>query len=193
MKPRNNTQLLSSETPGHELRKIPNVGESTERMLLAMGYDSIESLKGKPAAELYREECALRRMAVDRCQLYLYRAVEYFVNTKNPDPAKCKWWYWKNEYVEVAPCGAVCVECARFPRECRGCRTIRGKVFWLEYPQEVCCPVYDCCVNRKRKKHCAGCEQLPCGRYRKDPTISDEQNARNLRKMLDRLEKANRI
>ena len=67
-----------------ELRKIPNVGETTEQDLIAMGYTTIESLKGKSADELYAEECALRGCTLDRCQLYLYRAVEYFVNTENP-------------------------------------------------------------------------------------------------------------
>ena len=79
-----------------ELRKIPNVGPRTEADLLAMGYTTIESLKGKTAEELYAEECRLRGCQIDRCQLYLYRAVVYFVNTENPDPAKCKWWLWKD-------------------------------------------------------------------------------------------------
>lgn len=79
-----------------ELRKIPNVGPRTEADLLAMGYTTIESLKGKTAEELYAEECRLRGCQIDRCQLYLYRAVVYFVNTENPNPAKCKWWLWKD-------------------------------------------------------------------------------------------------
>ena len=84
-----------------ELRKIPNVGKQTEQDLIRMGYTTIQSLRGKSADELYAEECASRGCVVDRCQLYLYRAVEYFVNTENPDPRKCKWWYWKDDYVEV--------------------------------------------------------------------------------------------
>lgn len=86
-----------------ELRKIPNVGKQTEQDLIRMGYTTIQSLRGKSADELYAEECASRGCVVDRCQLYLYRAVEYFVNTENPDPRKCKWWYWKDDYVEVSP------------------------------------------------------------------------------------------
>ena len=42
-----------------ELRKIPNVGKATEKDLIAMGYTTIESLKGKTAEQLYEEECAL--------------------------------------------------------------------------------------------------------------------------------------
>ena len=58
-----------------ELRKIPNVGKTTEKDLIAMGYTTIASLKGKKAEQLYKEECALRGEFIDRCQLYLYRAV----------------------------------------------------------------------------------------------------------------------
>lgn len=43
-----------------ELRKIPNVGKTTEKALISMGYTTIESLKGKTADELYLGECALR-------------------------------------------------------------------------------------------------------------------------------------
>ena len=52
-----------------ELRKIPNVGKTTEQDLIAMGYTTIESLKGKSADELYAEECVLRGYTLDRCQL----------------------------------------------------------------------------------------------------------------------------
>lgn len=110
-----------------ELRTIPNIGACTEQDLILMGYTTIASLRGKSAEELYAEECRLRGCTLDRCQLYLYRAVEYFVNTGNPDPMKCKWWFWKDDFVEPSPCGAVCVECASFPLECGGCRKIKEK------------------------------------------------------------------
>ena len=116
-----------------DLKTIPNVGKATERDLAAMGYSCAEDLKGKRAEELYAEECALRGETLDRCQLYLLRAVEYFVNAENPDRKKCKWWFWKDEYALPAPCGAVCAECGRFPEQCGGCRTIRGRVYWLEF------------------------------------------------------------
>ena len=112
-----------------ELRQIPNVGAQTEQDLLDMGYPTIASLKGKRAEDLYAEECRLRGCTLDRCQLYLYRAVEYFVNTPHPDLTKCKWWLWKDDFVQPSPCGAVCAECASFPTVCGGCRKIRGKVF----------------------------------------------------------------
>lgn len=150
-----------------ELRAIPNVGEQTEKDLIAMGYTTVESLKGKKAEELYREECVMRGVEIDRCQLYLFRAVEYFVNTENPDPAKCRWWFWKDEFAEPSPCGAVCTECARFPSECGGCRKIKGKVFWLAFTGDTVCPIYRCCVAGKKQKTCAVCPDLPCSRLRR--------------------------
>ena len=117
----------------HPFRKLPNVGPQTEQDLLAMGYTTIESLKGKKADDLYQEECGLRGCTIDRCQLYLYRALEYYINTEKPDTAKYKWWHWKDEYFYPSPCGARCVECPSFPKDCKGCRKIKGKVFWLIY------------------------------------------------------------
>lgn len=174
------------KAPDHALRGIPNVGEHTRQDLLAMGYTSIDSLRGKKAEDLYDEECRLRGCTVDRCQLYLYRALEYFLNSENPDPGKCKWWYWKDDFFYPSPCGAVCVECPRFLRACRGCRAIKGKVFWLQYTGHETCPIWQCCKDGKRKD-CGGCPELPCTRFMKDPSISDEENAANLKKMLDNL------
>lgn len=170
-----------------ELRKIPNVGKATEQDLLVMGYTTIASLKGKRAEDLYAEECALRGFTLDRCQLYLWRAVEYYVNSENPVPEKCRWWYWKDEFVSPSPCGAVCAECALFPAKCGGCRKIEGKVYWLQYAGMDICPVYGCCVHGKGQKDCGACPDLPCEKFTRDPTVSDEQNEANLQKMLSRL------
>ena len=170
-----------------ELRMIPNVGKQTEKALKAMGYETIESLKGKKAQELYDQECALRGEIIDRCQLYLYRAVEYFLNTEKPDPRKCPWWLWKDEYTEPAPCGACCAECLRFPAECAGCRKIKGKAHWLRYTGREVCEVYDCCVNKNGRKNCGGCDRLPCEKFTEDPTLSKEENIINLSRMLGRL------
>lgn len=154
-----------------ELRKIPNIGKQSEKDLIAMGYTTIESLKGRTGEELYAEECAMRGFAIDRCQLYLYRALEYFVNTPRPDPAKCKWWHWKDEFVKPSPCGAVCVECGLFPSDCAGCSKIKGKAHWLEYTRQEICAVYDCCINGKGYKNCGACEKLPCEKFTADPTF----------------------
>lgn len=168
------------------LRQIPNVGSQTEQDLIAMGYTSVESLKGKKAEDLYEEECRLRGCMIDRCQLYLYRALEYFVHTENPDREKCKWWYWKDDYFYPSPCGARCVDCASFPKVCKGCRKIKGKVHWLQYTGDTVCPIWKCCKEKKRE-NCGGCPDLPCSRFMKDPSISDEENEASLKKMMDNL------
>ena len=124
---------------------------------------------------------------IDRCQLYLYRALEYFVDTENPDIGKCRWWYWKDDFFYPSPCGARCVECSSFPEKCKGCRKIKGKVFWLKFTGDDACPIWKCCKERKRE-NCGGCPELPCRRFMKDPSISDEENETNLRKMIENLE-----
>ena len=172
-----------------ELRKIPNVGKQTEQDLTAMGYTTIDSLRGKKAEELYEEECRLRGCILDRCQLYLYRAVEYYVNTEIPDPQKYKWWFWKDDFYLPSPCGARCVECPRFPSDCAGCREIKGRVFWTQYLNRDCCAVYDCCVNEKGWENCRNCEELPCSRFTSDPTLSDEENEAGLKKLLENLKR----
>lgn len=106
----------TSKKTVHPFRKLPNVGVQTEQDLLAMGYTSIESLKGVKADDLYQKECDLRGCSIDRCQLYLYRALEYYINSENPDIEKCKWWYWKGDYFYPSPCGARCVNCKSFPK-----------------------------------------------------------------------------
>lgn len=174
------------QSDAHPFRKLPNVGPRTEQVLMTMGYSSIESLKGKKADDLYQEECLSCGYTIDRCQLYLYRALEYYLNTGNPDPAKCQWWHWKDDYFYPSPCGARCVECAAFPKTCKGCRKIKGKVSWLQYTNDTICPIWQCCKERQRE-NCDGCPELPCARFMKDPSLSDEENQANLKKMMDNL------
>lgn len=79
-----------------ELRKIPSVGKETEKDLIAMGYTTMASLKDADPEELYLQDCAMKGRKVDRCQKYVYRCVVYYCSTENPEPEKCKWWYWKD-------------------------------------------------------------------------------------------------
>lgn len=66
-------------------------------------------------------------------------------------------------------------------------KTLRqGKVFWLQYTGDAVCPIWKCCKEQKRE-NCGGCPDLPCGRFMKDPSISDEENEANLKKMIANL------
>ena len=86
----------------------------------------------------------------------------------------------------ISPCGVICADCALFPGKCRGCDAVEGKAWWTEFAGLSQCAVYACCHENGRKT-CAGCDFLPCERFTKDPTISDEENERHLQAMLANL------
>lgn len=78
-----------------ELQKIPGVGAAMERMLLDLGYTTIESLKGQDPQDMYERSCILAGQRLDRCVLYVYRLCVYFAGHNEKDPQKLRWWYWK--------------------------------------------------------------------------------------------------
>lgn len=65
---------MANNSEKSSLRRIPNVGSQTEQDLIAMGYTSIESLKGKKAEDLYEEECSRRVM--DKCGFKFHHTEE---------------------------------------------------------------------------------------------------------------------
>lgn len=79
-----------------DLREIPYVGKRTEESLRLLGFDSIASLKGADPQEMYERECLLTGQKIDRCQLYVYRMAVYYAENDVHDPAKLKWWAWKD-------------------------------------------------------------------------------------------------
>ncbi len=79
-----------------DLRTIPGVGKTTAADLHALGYGSVAALRGTDPEALYAADCARRGCVLDRCVLYVYRCAVYFAEHAQPDPEKCKWWYWKN-------------------------------------------------------------------------------------------------
>lgn len=81
-----------------ELRQIPGVGKQTEQDLIAIGYATIDSLRGADPEELYEQECIRQGAKVDRCVLYVYRCAVYYANTapEEREPALLKWWNWKD-------------------------------------------------------------------------------------------------
>ena len=87
----------------------------------------------------------------------------------------------------ISPCGADCAACGRFPAQCAGCCAIAGKVWWLQFANMDCCPVYAWCVEKKGQRNCGYCPELPCERFMRDPTVSEEENNAHLQIMLQNL------
>ncbi len=79
-----------------DLQQIPYVGRRTEEVLRMLGFDSIASLRGADPQEIYERECLMTGQKIDRCQLYVYRMAVYYAENDIHDPAKLKWWAWKD-------------------------------------------------------------------------------------------------
>ncbi|MHB1314821.1 MAG: helix-hairpin-helix domain-containing protein [Christensenellales bacterium] len=80
-----------------ELLKIPGVGVKIQEALIRLGYPTIASLRDADPQEMYRRDCEMRGMLIDRCLLYVYRCAVYYAGTPNPDSENLKWWHWKDE------------------------------------------------------------------------------------------------
>ena len=79
-----------------ELKSIPGVGNSIARDLVEMGIRHVDDLAGRDPEELYTQRCVMQGCKIDRCLLYVFRCAVYFAETPDPDPAKLKWWTWKD-------------------------------------------------------------------------------------------------
>jgi len=80
--------------------------------------------------------------------------------------------------LNLAPvCGLYCGTCEYFGKQCQGCGNVKGKPFWRAQMKVEVCPLYDCCINKKRLEHCGLCDELPCktftGFY--EPSLSEEE------------------
>ena len=85
-------------------------------------------------------------------------------------------------------CGTDCSLCQYFPTDCSGCESANtgGKAFWFQFVTIDICPIYDCCVQKKKLSHCGQCEELPCSRYfeHQDPTQSEEERQKILEEQI---------
>jgi len=79
-----------------ELQTLPNVGKSITVDLWDLGIRSVNDLKGRDPERMYRQLCAFHNAHIDRCMLYVLRAVVHIASTDNPDPDKIMWWKWKD-------------------------------------------------------------------------------------------------
>ena len=79
----------------------------------------------------------------------------------------------QRELLGLTVCGSVCSECSCYGSLCAGCNESGGKVFHA--PAGKPCPIYACCVNKRRYATCKDCADLPCGLWRatRDPSVSD--------------------
>lgn len=79
------------------LIEIPGIGKSIAEDLNNIGIVQVSDLKDKNPEQLYKKICIKQGVKVDRCMLYVMRCAVYYASTKNPDPEKLKWWYWKEK------------------------------------------------------------------------------------------------
>ena len=85
-----------NKTAKSELQKIPGVGKSIARDLQNIGINSIADLRGINPETLYAQSNQFAGITQDRCLLYVFRCAVYFAEQENPEPAKLKWWCWKD-------------------------------------------------------------------------------------------------
>ena len=78
------------------LQELPNVGSSIAIDLWDLGIRAPEDLKGKDPEKMYEDLCNQRGAHIDRCMLYVLRAVVYIASAEEVDPNKKMWWKWKD-------------------------------------------------------------------------------------------------
>lgn len=83
--------------------------------------------------------------------------------------------------MSIAVCGLNCGICEHFEKNCKGCQTHAGKVFWAEAAGLPACPIY-ACAAAKGYSHCGQCAQMPCGIWEglREDHVTDEEHAANL-------------
>ena len=87
----------------------------------------------------------------------------------------------QRDVLGVSCCGTDCPSCTLHGTVCAGCNETCGKVFHMT--DGKACPIYACCVNRRRYASCAECDHIPCELWRatRDPSMSDETFEQNIR------------
>ena len=79
------------------LREIPGIGERMETHLRNIGVSCVEELVGRSPEELFELNCKFKGFRDDPCALYVFRLAVYYAENPVRDPAKLKWWYWKDK------------------------------------------------------------------------------------------------
>lgn len=75
-------------------------------------------------------------------------------------------------------CGIDCDVC-NFKKEmnCKGCKEIKGKVFWGN------CELYQCNID-KAQEHCGKCVEFPCSKLQEWASQENPERIDNLRKLI---------
>jgi hypothetical protein len=84
-----------------EFTKIPSVGPAVASDLYRLGYRSFGDMVGADPNDMYARLCKLQKMHVDRCMLYTFYCVVYYVSHTTHDPKLLKWWNWKEQANKV--------------------------------------------------------------------------------------------
>lgn len=79
------------------LREIPGIGERMETHFRNIGVSCVEELVGRSPEELFELNCKFKGFRDDPCTLYVFRLAVYYAENPVRDPAKLKWWYWKDK------------------------------------------------------------------------------------------------
>jgi hypothetical protein len=88
----------------NDLRQLPNVGPAVARMLIRLGVERADDLRGQDPERLFQRLCDLDGKRHDPCLLDTFVAV---VDHANGAPAR-PWWYYSRRRkgqadVEAAP------------------------------------------------------------------------------------------
>ncbi len=84
-----------------EFCSLPGVGKSIANDLWLLGYRSLKDLKGQNPELMYETFCRLQGKKIDRCMLYVFRCIGYFVDNEHHDPELLKWWNWQDKRITL--------------------------------------------------------------------------------------------
>lgn len=87
-----------------QFQYLPGVGASIAQDLWDLGYRSTGEIKGEDPQQMYASLERLRSAHIDRCMLYVFRCIVYYVNTPKPDAHLLLWWNWKDSDVQKKVC-----------------------------------------------------------------------------------------
>lgn len=93
----------------------------------------------------------------------------------------------QREILQMSCCGTECGQCEYYGTLCGGCNECQGKVFHA--PKGKACPIYQCCVLRKKLVNCGECVRLPCLIWQetRDPQLSDGEFEHSIKERIKNL------